>query len=40
MIATTNQPEIRHTWVYKMTTADGVLELRAIDTIGKMYPEG
>ena len=38
MIATTNQPEIRHTWVYKMTTADGVLELRAIDTIGKMYP--
>jgi len=37
MIAT-NQPEIHHTWVYKMTTSDGVLELRAIDPTGKMYP--
>jgi hypothetical protein len=34
--ATTNQPEIHHTWVYKMTTGDGVLELRAIDPAGKM----
>ena len=37
-MTTTNQPEIRHTWVYKMTTHDGILELRAIDPTGKMYP--
>ncbi|MEI6268414.1 MAG: hypothetical protein WCP01_06000 [Methylococcaceae bacterium] len=35
---TANQPEIRHTWVYKATTLDGVIELRAIDPTGKMYP--
>ena len=36
--ATTNQSEIHNTWTYKATTLDGVIELRAIDTIGKMHP--